>query len=112
MSEHDGQRMLFDWAAFVPELKTMFAIPNGGQRSIVTATRLKKEGVRRGVPDIFAPIARGNYHGLFIEMKIENGRVSTHQLEYLKALNEAGYRAIICLGFDDARAKILEYLAL
>ena len=29
-----------------------FAIPNGGKRNIITASKLKAEGVKKGVPDL------------------------------------------------------------
>jgi len=31
--------------------------------------RFKREGVLAGVSDIFVPVARGEFHGLYIEMK-------------------------------------------
>ena len=53
----------------------IFAIPNGGKRSIRTALTLKAEGVVPGVPDLFIPEWR-----LFIEMKrIRGGIISKDQ---------------------------------
>ena len=61
-SEHEEQVALFEWAEWnkrqYPELELMFAIPNGGQRHVVVAKKLKDEGVKAGVPDIFLPVAR------------------------------------------------------
>ena len=71
--EHDEQGSLFQWAGIAvfkyPELNCMFAIPNGGLRNPVVARKLKAEGVKSGVSDIFLSVARGGYHGLYIEMK-------------------------------------------
>ena len=53
MSEHDEQYKLFLWTRYRPELKWMFAIPNGGIRDRITAARMKQEGVKSGVWDIF-----------------------------------------------------------
>jgi len=51
MSESTEQQALFEWAEFAakktPELKLLFAVPNGGKRNITTAARLKKEGVNQ-----------------------------------------------------------------
>ena len=47
----------------------MFHIPNGGSRNKLEASNLKKQGVKAGVPDLFLPVGRGSYHGLFIELK-------------------------------------------
>lgn len=40
----------------VPELRWLHAIPNGGYRDKVTAGKLKAEGVKRGIPDVFLPL--------------------------------------------------------
>lgn len=93
-----------------PELKRLFAIPNGGHRSKVTATRLKMEGVRRGVPDLMLPVMRGGYGGLWIEMKTSKGRASPDQRDWLAYLSEAGYRAEVCHGTEAAIAVLEDYL--
>lgn len=113
MSEHAHQVTLIQWFDVqYPDLR-IFAIPNGGQRNKLVAHKLKLEGVRPGVPDLFLPVARGAYHGLFIEMKApEGGRVSKEQKDWIEWLNGAGYKAVVCKGFDEARAAIEEYLAL
>lgn len=53
------------WEVF----KLAHAIPSGGARDVVTAGRLKAEGVRPGVPDVCIPVARRNYHALYLEFK-------------------------------------------
>ena len=112
-TEHDHQVALFQWAAAkskheIPELKLMFAIPNGGHRHIGVAKKLKAEGVKAGVPDIFLPVARFGYHGLFIELKTEDGRIQDNQKEWLNELALAGYFTYICHGVDEAR-ELIEY---
>lgn len=115
-SEHDEQVALFEWASLqsrnIPEFDLMFAIPNGGHRHISVAKRLKKEGVKSGVPDIFLPCKRGLYAGLWIEMKAIKGKISENQTEWIKNLRNAGYEAKVCYGFDDAKETILKYLSL
>ena len=113
--EGEEQAMLFSWAQMFayryPELKLMFHIPNGGKRSKVEAARFKKEGVKSGVPDIFLPVARGKYHGLFIELKrLEKGRVSSAQSDWIPALREQRYAAEVCKGWVAASALIEKYL--
>lgn len=114
-SEAVEQALLFRWADLnrgrLPELALMFHIPNGGTRNTVEAAHLKRQGVKPGVPDIFIPAARGRYHGMFIEMKADRGRVSDAQKEWLTRLNDYGYHAVVCWGFEDARAEIETYLA-
>ena len=80
-TEHQEQVALIHWAkmrsATLPELGLLFAIPNGGERHLFVAKKLKAEGVKPGTPDLCLPVARGGYHGLFIEMKrMKGGRVT------------------------------------
>ncbi len=109
-TEHSHQCALFCWAAIIPELRTMFAIPNGEQRSAVTGARLKAAGVKAGVPDIFLPVARNGKHGLWIELKTIKGVVSEKQSEWLEQLAQQGYATRVCFGWEMARDCLLEYL--
>ena len=84
-TEDGNQAALFCWAALntkaYPQLKNLFAIPNGGNRHIVEAIKFVGTGTRSGVPDVCLayPIWQNEFHpnpiaGLFIEMKIEKYR--------------------------------------
>ena len=113
--ESDEQSTLFQWAGLMsnkhPELIYMFAVPNGGLRHIYTAVMLKKSGVKPGVPDTCLPVARQGFHGLYIELKRRTGgRVEPEQKDWIEFLTEQGYKAVICYGFDEARAVIENYL--
>ena len=113
-SEHKEQVALFRWAEFAaasrPELRLLHAIPNGGHRHKAVAARMKAEGVRRGVPDVFLPIPRGAFAGLYIEMKTRRGRVSDEQRRWIEALRAQGYRAEVCREWNAARELIEQYL--
>lgn len=113
--ETEEQQNLFQWARLMegkyPELRLLHHIPNGGLRNKPVAVRLTAEGVRRGVPDICLPVARGDYHGLYVELKrIKGSKTSDEQEEWIDLLNKNGYRAEICFGFDEARRVIEGYL--
>ena len=114
--EADQQRKLFQWATFIrtkyPEIDLMFHIPNGGSRNKLEAANLKKQGVKAGVPDLFLPVSRGGYHGLFIELKYGKNKPTKKQTEWLKSLNEQGYAVAVCYGCNEASEKILKYLKL
>lgn len=113
-TEHGHQRALFAWAAKsgIPELSLMFAIPNGGLRDPRTAAKLKAEGVKSGVPDIFLPVARHGVHGLFIELKKpKKGRASDNQSDWIDRLRAQGYGAAIAHGWDEAREIIFKYFS-
>ncbi len=114
--EHEEQVVFMQWCQLHekkhPELKLMFAIPNGGQRSITTASKLKKEGVKAGVPDLHLPIARGQYHSLFIEMKAGKNKATALQIKMMELLSEAGNLCTVCYGAKEAIEATQSYLAL
>jgi len=117
ISESLEQQFLFRWATFAsgiyPELDLLYHIPNEGKRSKSTGGRLKAEGLKSGVPDICLPVARGKYHGLYIELKKEKGgAVSANQKIWLSQLTHQGYYAIICHGWEQAKNEIEKYLNL
>jgi hypothetical protein len=90
----------------------IFAIPNGGKRNPIEASRLKREGVLAGVPDLFIAKAKDKSHGLFIEMKkAEAGRVSEAQSKVHGALRTAGYDVLVCHGVEEAWSAFKAYLA-
>lgn len=119
--EDTHQAALFDWAAVSlqlhPELQGLMHVPNGGRRGKIEAARLKRQGVKAGYPDIVLDVARGGFHGLRIELKApraELGRapqVSREQRWWIDWLAEQGFRAVVCHGWEAARAEILDYLA-
>ena len=113
-SEHSEQVALFNWAKWqartLPELHLLFAIPNGGLRHIRVAKRLKAEGVKSGVPDVFLPVAKNGFHGLWIEMKYGKNKVTDNQDWWLKELKSEGYECAVCYGYEPAKSVILDYL--
>lgn len=113
-NESIEQICLFRWAAYssgaMPELKLLYHVPNGGKRDIATAKKLKAEGVKAGVPDICLPVARGKYHGLYIELKVGKNKTTENQDMWLEALNKNGYYTNVCYGWEEASKAITDYL--
>ena len=113
-SESEEQQMLMEWAEImqrrIPELRLLFHIPNGGARSKATAGKLKAEGVKTGVPDLFLPVARGGFYGLFIEMKIKPNKTTENQDKWIAALKEQGYAVEVCYGWRAASQVLEAYL--
>ena len=114
-TESVEQQQLFQWVDFAmgkyPELDMLYHIPNEGKRSKSTGGRLKKEGLRKGVPDLCLPVARGGYHGLYIEMKrISGSNLTKEQREWISMLEQQGYLAVVCKGFEQARMVLERYL--
>ena len=114
MSEHQEQVALFQWAELqkctMPELSLLFSIPNGGHRHKATGAKMKREGVKRGVPDIFLAVARGKHFGLFIEMKFGKNKPTPEQKTWLIELTWQGYTTEVCNGFEEAKQVIEKYL--
>lgn len=101
-TEHAEQRELVRWFRQTWPTVRIFAIPNGGARSMATAGRLKAEGVSSGVPDLFIPAWR-----VWVEMKrIKGGSVSAEQKDWMTYLESVNYFCIVGKGADDAKTKI------
>lgn len=126
-SEDAEQMALFAWCALnfkqYPQLKWMHAIPNGGYRNKAEAAKLVATGVRKGVFDVFLPVMKweaprliSKYGGLYIELKKRGrekekaGGMSEAQQEFMTYANLAGYKAVVCYGWEEAVAAIEEYL--
>lgn len=111
------QQKLITWVDtfHMDKSQYLFAIPNGGSRHPAEAVRLKAEGVRPGVLDLFFYQPRGGYHGLFIEMKRRRGStsvVSGGQRGFIDRARKQGYFCAVCWGFDEARAALETYWGL
>lgn len=111
-NEEDEQAALFEYASWQqePEWGLMFSIPNGGFRSKRTGAKMKRTGLKAGVPDLYLPVARDKYFGMFIEMKSEKGRVQPNQAVWIADLKEQGYRVEVCYGCEAAINTINDYL--
>jgi hypothetical protein len=115
-AEHIEQSLLFQWAEIAsgqhPELRLLFAIPNGGHRHKAVAGKLKAEGVRRGVPDLCLPVPRGQFHACYVELKAGKNRPTPEQREWIATLQQHGNFAQVCTGWEEARDCLAYYLSL
>lgn len=93
-----------------PELVLLFHIPNGANTNKITGALNKRKGLKSGVPDLFLPVARHGYHGLFIELKAVGGVESKTQKEWRKNLNLQGYKSVVCVGCEEAIEILLDYM--
>lgn len=108
--EHDGQAEYF--LTGVPRLKEQhpasahlfdltYANPNwmgAGKSTFRVAQMLKAEGKKAGIPDLFHPVARFAYHGLYVENKIGTERMSDDQLDWALRFQRQSYAVVVCRG--------------
>jgi hypothetical protein len=94
-------RPLTDW---------LFAVPNGGKRSPITAAILKALGVKPGVPDLVLPIAAAPYGGLYIELKVGKNTLTDSQLEFHQRLREGGQCVATCWTLEQVLQVISGYM--
>lgn len=129
-TEEAHQTAFFSWCAEqvhtgkYPELEWIFHIPNGGSRgndarsAAIVGGKLKAAGVKAGVWDIFLPVpvpmfktgggVSNWYHGLFIEMKVGNNKLSDEQFKFAKFVGTKGYYLAVCYSWQEA-IKAIEY---
>ncbi len=111
ISEDQLQRQCVKWfrMQYPQYLMRMFAIPNGGKRDAITATKMKQTGTLAGTWDLLLSVPRRGYSGLFIEMKVGKNNLSDHQRDFRKAHGD-DYAFAICKTLDAFMKVINLYL--
>lgn len=108
------QTEIIYWAGLVsmtcPELALIYHVPNEGKRSPQYGSMMKKAGLKSGVPDLFLPVAKKKFHGLYIELKDGHKKPTKNQLWWLEHLAKQGYRCLVCESFGAAVAAISDYM--
>lgn len=109
-TETDEQITVVDWckAMRIP----VAHIPNEGKRSPVAGRIMKRMGLRKGFPDLFVPVPKGGFHGLFVEMKAEGGKTTKEQDYWLSLLSANGYAVCVAEGANEGIEKIKRYVRL
>lgn len=101
-----------------------FAFANGGSRPKMITTgrnglkktfcpsggKLKREGVKKGLPDVGMFWPNSESHGLFIEFKSKNGRLSIEQSDIIALLKNKGYTCVVCHSLEEAIDETVRYL--
>lgn len=97
---------------------------SGLRLTIGLAVKCKSLNPRRGWPDLFIAEARGQFKGLFIELKKSHDVLYTQkgklrkdehiqeQAQMLAELEVRGFRAVFACGFEECQKIIREYLSL
>ena len=119
MSEHDHQAAVVKWFKMqYPQNKDcIMAIPNGqmlgGRNRFAQMNKLKKEGFKNGVSDLFITVPMNGKCGLWVEMK-DAGKtqsdVKPAQQAHLDLMISMGYEGIWAAGSEIAIAAIKVYM--
>ena len=92
-----------------PHLDMLHCSLNGVKLSGTQAKIAKGQGMLSGVPDLFLPVPKNGFHGLFIEMKSEKGRVTENQHWFLTNADSLGYKTVVCYSAKEAISAIQAY---
>lgn len=123
--ESDIQASFIQWCALneprLPGLQVAFAVPNGdlrpvnynpatGRRYSLAGQKLKRMGVRPGVPDWLcpAPSPRG-WNGLGIEFKAGQAKPTPVQRDYIEKLRKSFWFVEICYSLEEAINTVERY---
>lgn len=113
-NEDQEQQKVIEWAMYrsleYPELRLLHHVPNGGSRNRAEAVKLKRMGVKAGVPDLVLPVPCGGYAGLYIEMKVGKNKPTEKQKEWMEQLKRYGHKVEVCYSGDEAIKTIEKYI--
>lgn len=120
LSEHAEQCLIFQWWNLWASSKgldprLLVAVPNAQKfmskaRNIYAAyASAKAEGLRDGYPDLILDLATDVFHGMRIELKAKDGKISPEQREYADLLRRQDYNVITAFGADEAIRALTVY---
>ena len=92
-----------------PYLWMLHSSLNGVKMTKAQAGRAIAQGMLSGVPDLFLPVPKNGYHGLFIEMKYGSNKVTENQEKFLQNAANVGYAISVCYSANEAMKRIEDY---
>src|ERR1700692_402445 len=108
----------------------LIKISNEGKRGWFTGKKMKKEGLKKGVSDLFLALpikVKTTFHidnsediicesihkpGLWMEIKSKKGKPSVYQMEWLALMEIQGYSAGLIFSVDEGILAIKNYLGM
>ncbi len=85
-------------------------VANERKTSRIKGGRLKKAGVKSGVPDCLVFEPSGDYCGLAIELKVGRNKPSDTQIQFMLDMEKKGWKTAICWDLDSVIDLVDEYL--
>ena len=92
-----------------PYLWMLHSSLNGVKMTKAQAGRAIAQGMLSGVPDLFLPVRRGGYAGLYIEMKWGKNTTTPNQKTYKADVESQGFLAKVCYSAKEAIEVIQKY---
>lgn len=90
----------------------IYAVPNGGKRTLTEGAIKRFEGMTVGIPDLHIPVPRKGYASLYIEMKNgKAGRLSDYQKDMIERLRSYGNKVEVVRTLDEFMAVVDDYFA-
>jgi hypothetical protein len=117
MSEFDHQKALIDWArlptiqAKYPGIDLLHASLNGVKLTPAQAGKAKASGMLAGVYDLCLPVARGIFHGCYLELKYGKNRLTKDQVWFGNRLASEGWYTACCWSWTEAQELLIDYLS-
>ena len=109
--EQIEQAKLFDWLKSKRRIAPFcFAIMNERRVTPMHGRILRRMGLRSGVSDVFIGVPRGEWHGMFLELKAGINVPTLNQEDFMKDMGSQGYYCVWANGFERAKLCIEEYL--
>jgi hypothetical protein len=108
-SEDEFQKKVALYLDFINA--TYFHTPNGGSRNAIEAAKLKKMGVKAGVPDILILDRHHGFAGLAIELKVGTNNLRATQIDWLERLHKLGWLCWVSWSLDEVLSLIDWYYA-
>lgn len=110
ISEESIHKTVIEWIRLHNLISPLVIhIPNQGIRTKRFGGILKAMGMRAGVADLFIAMGCHNYHGAWIELKSEKGKLSPVQQSFLHDMRTQNYFVAVCYSVDEAIATIKWY---
>jgi hypothetical protein len=114
------QATVIDWArgygSKLDGIDMLHSIPNGAllgnphYNRFALIGKLKAEGLRPGVLDLFLACARKGFHGFYLEAKTPDGVISAEQETWIIRAQEEGYKTAVFDSPEQAINLITKYL--
>jgi hypothetical protein len=102
-SESTIQKSVINWLKMQKSMDGLFMkIPNEGKRTASYGRRMREEGMLAGAFDIFITLPAHGFHGMWLELKSRQGKLSLLQHKFKRKQESVGYYCVVCYDIDDA----------